>query len=608
MKKAILYSAMALATLTMSSCGDDFLVIDPAGSVSEGTLMTEEGINYVLTGAYATFNNMTQAQWMGGASLTNHFYGDIGGGDANKGSQSSDQPDLVQIEIFGFNAGNSYPSGKWNAVYEGVKRANNVISMANRMGDKLTNAAQIIGQAEFIKSVWYFEGIKMFGAAIPYISVEQYEAATDPDASNVDENGNYVYIWSNVADDLKDAISKLPATWETDYGRATSWQAKALLAKLYLYWSSPYNGTNGTQDHWSDAKSLLQDIMNNGVDAKGQKYRLVNKYGDLFNANKADCDWGGESVFDVQTTISGTQTDTNTPWYGPAIGQPGASGIGGWGFYQPSYDFAQSFVVDDNGLPMAESAYRAIRRLTVMGSDGFTPETDLTIAVDPRLDFSIGRFGVPYLDWGTPTGTNGWVRDWTNGGLYMNKKPQPYKSDRGSTSISTTATSSTKNAHLIRYADIMLMYAECCIHDGDLNTPLQLINQIRTRAANDYIEADDTTKGTYTLDDKVNGTTKEGAAGNYRIGLYTSFGSAAEATAALRAERRTELALEGHRWFDLVRWGVAPEVLNSYVGYEGQFFAEKYINSYGSNMVCFPIPSTQLVNGKGRIVQNENWK
>ena len=610
MKKAILYSAMALATLSMSSCSDDFLVIDPAGSVSEGTLLTESGINYVLTGAYATFNNMTQAQWMGGASLTNHFIGDMTGGDANKGSQSADQPDLVQIEIFGFNAGNSYMSAKWNAIYEGVKRANNVISMAERLGDALPNKEQIIGQALFIKSVWMFEGIKVFGAAIPYVTVEEYEANTDPLSSNVDESGNYVYIWSNVEADLKEAINKLPAKWDNgEYGRATSWQAKALLAKLYVYWSSPYNGTNGTVNHWSDAKSMLKDIIDNGVDAKGQKYKLVNKYGDLFNANAADCDWGGESVFDVQTTISGTQTDTNTPWYGPAIGQPGASGIGGWGFYQPSYDFANSFIVDADGLPLSTSEYRAARRLTIMGSDGFTPETDLSVAVDPRLDISIGRYGVPYLDWGTPTATNGWTRDWTNGGLYMNKKPQPYKSDRGSSSIATTATSSTKNAHLIRYADILLMYAEACLeNDGDLATPLQIINQIRTRAANDYIAADATTKGTYTLDDKVNGTTVEGTAGNYRIGLYSAFGSKAEATEALQRERRTELALEGHRWFDLARWGHIGEVLTSYKDYEGQFFAEKYTNNYGSNMITFPIPSTQLVNGKGRIVQNENWK
>lgn len=612
MKKALLYSAMAVATLTMSSCGDDFLVIDPAGSVSEGTLMTETGIDWVLTGAYSSFNNMSQAHSMGGASIANMVYGDVVGGDANKGSQSSDQSDWTALETYAFTSSNSYTGSKWNAVYESVKRANNVIDMAERMGDALPNKDVIIAQAKFIKGVWMFEGIKMFGAAIPYVTLEDYKANTDPEVSNHSEGSQVadVYVWDLVAQDLKDAAAVLPATWPAgQYGRATSWMAKAVLAKLYLYWSSPYNGTNATANHWADAKSLLQDIITNGVDAKGQKYRLADKYGDLFDA--ATSDWTGESVFDVQLTISGTQTDTNAIQTNPIIGQPGASGIGGWGFYQPSYDFVNSFIVDANGLPLSTSAYRAEPRLTLMTAtaSGNEPVTDLSVAVDPRLDFCAGRFGVPFLDYGTPSGANltGWVRDYTNGGLYMNKKNLAKISDRGSTSVSTAVSSSAKNYHVIRFADILLMYAECLINDGDLNGALQYINQVRARAANDFIAADATTNGTYTLDDKVNNKTVNGAAGNYRVGLYTSFASATEATEALRAERRAELGMEGHRWFDLARWGEAANVLNSYVDYEGQFFPGKY-NAYGKNWVTFPIPFSQLTNGKGRLVQNADWK
>jgi len=617
MKKAILYSAMALATtFGMSSCGDDFLLIDPAGSVSEGTLTTESGIDMVLTGAYSSFNSMTQTAWMGYGSLFNFVYGDVVGGDANKGSTAGDQPDWTQLETFTFSASNGYIAGKWSSVYEAVKRANNVLKMAEDMGDALPNKSTIEAQAKFIKAVWMFEGIKMFGSAIPYVSLEDYKASTDPQVGNVDESGNYIYIWDKVEADLKDAIAGLPATWtgngygQGQYGRATSWMAKAVLAKLYMYWASPYNGNMSSNPaKMAEAKSLLKDIIDNGVDAKGTKYKLIDNYGDLYTAGSEDCDWGGEGVFDVQLTISGTQTDTNAIASNPAIGQAGASGLGGWGFYQPSYDFANSFIVDGNGLPLSTAAYRAQPRLTVLvaTAEGDVPQTDLNVAVDPRIDFCMGRFNVPFLDYGTPTTLNGWVRDPTNGGLYMNKKNLPYISDRGSTSVSTAPASSAKNYHVIRYADILLLYAECLIKDGDLSGAMQYINQVRKRAANDFIKADATTKGAYTLDDKVNGKTVAGAAGNYRIGLYTSFANADEATAALRAERRTELGMEGHRWFDLARWGVAADVLNDYVVYEGGFFPNKYSN-YGKNWVMFPIPHNQIVTAMGRIVQNADWK
>ena len=276
MKKAILYSAMALATtLGMSSCGDDFLQLDPAGSVSEGTLLNDQGIDFVLTGAYASLNGMIGSPWNNpGNSLSNIVFGDVCGADANKGSTAGDQSDWTLLETFTFTDANSYIRDKWGAIYEVVKRCNNVISMVNKGGDAISNGDVIIGQAEFLKALWLFEGIRMYGAAIPYVSVEDYEANVDPQVSNVDESGNYVYIWDNVVADLKDAISKLPADWKStgDYGRATSWMAKALLAKVYLYWSSPYNGTNGTADHWSEAKALFKEVIDSGVDAKGNKY------------------------------------------------------------------------------------------------------------------------------------------------------------------------------------------------------------------------------------------------------------------------------------------------------------------------------------------------
>ena len=149
MKKAILYSAMALATtMGMSSCGDDFLLIDPAGSVSEGTLTNDQGIDFVLTGAYASLNGMIGSPWSNpGNSLSNIVFGDVVGADANKGSTAGDQSDWTMLETYSFTSANSYIRDKWGAIYEAVKRCNNVMSMVQKGGDAITNPDLIIGQA-----------------------------------------------------------------------------------------------------------------------------------------------------------------------------------------------------------------------------------------------------------------------------------------------------------------------------------------------------------------------------------------------------------------------------------------------------------------------------
>ena len=187
----------------------------------------------------------------------------------------------------------------------------------------------------------------------------------------------------------------------------------------------------------------------------------------------------------------------------------------------------------------------------------------------------------------------------------MNKKYQHRKADRGSTAVATAVGSNAANYHVIRFADILLMRAECAIHENDLATALTLINKVRARAANSFVENAAAGK---VLDDQVNGRTVAGAAGNYRIGLYTGFANADEATTALKREMRAEFGMEGHRWFDIARWGEAAKVLNAYREFEGQFFPGKFGNVYNENWVTFPIPITTIQAGMGHIAQNPNWK
>lgn len=613
MKKNIIYLAVSIL-LIFSAC-QDFLDVRAVGAVDETTLSDEYGLNLALTGMYATFHD-TEYFF---ATLSNYVYGDVMGGSANKGSTFNDQSDFTNLETYSFTTDNSYLNGKWVSVYNGVFRANNVLSLTEKIKDNLSDVTgessdlytESVGQARFFRGFWHFEGIKLFGAAIPYVGSEEFASSVNPLVSNVDESGNYIYIWDRVIDDLQYAYDNLPDTWSDDKGRINKWAAGALLAKVKLYQSSPYNGKNGTVNRWSEVKSLLETIIASGKDNNGTSYRLADTYTSLYIAGESD--WTGESVLDIQMAISGTQSNTNAINGASHIGMSGALGTGGWGFYQPSNDLANSHIVDDDGLPFLDKSYQDLNPLTTL--ENAVPKTNLAVYTDPRLDVSVGRFHVPYWDWSIPTFTDGWIRDVGNGGLYLNKKNIPKKADKGNLSVSTVTGSSAKNFHLIRFADILLMYAEVLIETGDLSGAREYINQVRARAANSYVKAADPatmeeTSSIYTLEDNVNNITQGDAAANYRIGLYpaSQFATKEGALEALRFERKLELAMEGHRWYDLARWGIVHEELSNYIDYE-QRYLPKFANSvYNINWVTLPIPHNQIITMEGILVQNENWK
>jgi hypothetical protein len=613
MKRIITYAV--IAALFGSTACSDFLTVRPVGAVDETTLLTREGVEMTVVGMYSKLHNTDYFE----ATLTNYAYGDVMGGSANKGSNYSDQPAFTNLEIYAFTLDNSYLFTKWRSVYNGVFSANTLINMADKIkadlaatpGQSKDRYTETVAQARFFRAFWHFEGIKLFGAAIPYVSHEDLLASVNPKVSNVDESGKYIYIWDKVEEDFQFAFDNLPDVWENDRGKANKWAAAAFLAKVKMYHSSPYNGTNGTTNKWNEVKSLLENIMANGKDNNGVKFRLAPTYEELYVAGKSD--WTGESIFDVQMAISGTQTNTNAINGGPHIAMSGILGNSGWGFYQPTYDLVNSHIVNDAGLPLLDGSYMAVPALTVVNGNKAT--TNLNVHTDPRIDVSVGRFNVPYWDWAVPATTDGWIREVSNGGPYLNKKNIGKNADRGSLSVSTSAGSTAKNYHFIRYADILLWYAETLIETGNHIAAREYVNQVRARAANGYIKAADPatmqeTTSAYALDDKVNGTTGINAAANYRIGLYpeTQFADKEKATQALRFERKIEMTLEGHRWYDLARWGIAADELNSFIEYEKTFLGKYSSSSYQQKWVTMPIPNQEILTMSGLLVQSENWK
>lgn len=609
----IIYSVIILLGIT--GCSTEFSDIRPVGSVDEATLSDKEGVDMLVVGMYASLLNNDYFN----ATLSNWAYGDVMGGSANKGSTFNDQSDFTNLETYAITSDNGYLRGKWGSVYNGVFRANKLIQVAGKIEGELTEIpglerdyfTEVIAQARLFRGLWHFEGIKVFGAAIPYVGSEEFAESVNPLVSNVDESGNYKYIWDKIIDDLNFAYANLPDVWSADKGRINKWAAAALLAKVKMYQSSPYNGTNNTGNHWDEVKIILQDIMENGRDNNGTKFRLAETYEMLFTAGESD--WTGESVFDIQLSIAGSQTNTNIMYGNSHIGMVGALGTGGWGFFQPSYEMVNSYIVDDAGLPFLDKKYQERKPLTVLVSN--IPQTDLSTFTDPRLDINVGRFGVPFWDWSVPKIIDGWVRDVGNGGIYLNKKYLPKKADQGSLSVPTSTGSTAKNYHYIRYADVLLWYAEALIETGELQKAGDYINQIRERASNSYVRAVDATTmeestSDFIFEDLINNDGYKNAAGNYRIGIYPSsqFSTKESALEALRFERKLEFALEGQRWFDLCRWGIVDDVLNNYIQYEKNYLIKYQSSKYNSNWVTLPIPESEIITMDGVLVQNENWK
>lgn len=571
------------ATILLNSCGEDFLYKAPQGSIDEPALQNETGVNLLTVNAYA---NLTENGW--GATPFNWTFGGMYGGDANKGSDGNDQSVLNEMEMYLTLPTNGYINEKYIWVYKGAKRVNialQVMEKTETISESVKKSRN--GELHFLRALYYFEGIKVFGPYIPW--VDETNTENDPKVHND------IDIYPKVLADLDIAIQDLPATQDVP-GRANSWAAKALKAKVLMQ-----------QGDLGSAELILKDVIENGVTSNGLKYDLEDNMSDNFSSYN---DNGKESIFAVQFSA-----DYNNANSGMSLCYPhgGAGSPGGCcGFYQPSNELANSFKVGADGLPLLDNSYRNTPYVTVRNTS--TEEgaplsiNNNNVAVDPRLDFAIGRFGIPYKDWGLPQ--NNWVRDVANGGYFMPKKHVFTKKEldaglAGGALHDGWAPGSAINLQYLSLRDMILLYAECLANSNKLSEAMGMVNKIRERAAkpDNIIE--------------LNGQ----PAANYRISIYPSthlaFRDKETCIKAIRMERKLELAMEGQRWFDLSRWGgtYMSKELGDYVNFEKNFLA-KYAtaSTLSPAKTMFPLPQGQIEtmgndeNGKPYLVQPEPWK
>lgn len=562
MKKTTLF-ILTFCLAVATACSDKFLDVQPKAALAVTTLQNKTGVNSLLIGAYSLLDGWATAEgayrsYQVGAD--NWVYGSVASDDAYKGTIAGDQPPISLIEQGNIQSDNIYFRGKWRGMYDGIARTNDVLQALAAAKD-MTDAEklQVTAEARFLRGHYHFELKKMYNM-VPYIDEKIYNP-NDLESTKIPNNAD---IWPNIVADLKAAYDALPAK-QSQVGRPTKWAAAAELGKAYLF-----------QKKYAEAKTLLEAIV-----ASGQ-YRLMDKFHDNF---KAVTNNNAESIFEVQYSVNDGASGGENGNIGSTLNYPyGGGGVTTCcGFFQPSQNLVNAFKTDANGLPLIDT-FNSSDVTNDQGIESTAPFTPYTGTVDPRLDWTVGRRGIQYLDWGVHPG-KAYVRDQSYGGPYSPKKHVMYKSDVGTNTFAGNPRLNANNYRMIRYDHVLLWLAEIEVEIGDLNKARGYVNQIRKRAAN----PDGFVKNT-------DGT----AAANYVISEYAApWTDQATARKAVQFEQRLEFAMEGHRRFDLVRWGIADQILNSY------YSSESKKRSYLSGVLFvkgkheyFPIPLQEILNSK----------
>lgn len=315
----------------------------------------------------------------------------------------------------------------WNDNFAGIARANTVLEKIRPelIGDEaLYN--QYVGEVKFLRALFYFDLIRTFGAVPKVDHVISHTEALALGRSAPAEVYNELII-----PDLEEAIDKLPASYTADVGRATSWAAKALLARVYLTRSGPDYGIQGpglNSNEYDKALLLLNDIVNNGP------YSWVDDYASIFAYNNEN---NPDIVFDVQL-VQGAGSDYPSQMYPQNYGQdlkiPFPGGVNPGASKEVSVDLVNSY--DTANL-------NDLRRTVVMTDGWIDPETNLFVAN-------------PFIS------------------KFMNLNVAFTLPDRFNFPI---------NFPVIRYTDVLMMRAEALLKTGGSQSEVDnIVNDVRTRA------------------------------------------------------------------------------------------------------------------------------
>lgn len=574
MKKTIYAAALSLSLLT-TGCNDFLDDMKPQGVLDEEQVANPEYVDKLVISAYAGWISIEDIN--SSFSMWNY---DVRSDDAYKGGNGTEDGDVFHaLEISqGIMTTNWNISDMWNRLYQVISRANTALAVLEQMDDYDLRDTRI-AEMRFLRAYGHFL-LKRLYKNIPFA----IDASMPPEEYNNLENTKYTNDqgWQIIIDDFKFAFDHLPEI-QDEVGRPNRAAAAAFIAKTYLYKAYRQDDPMSNQ-----VTSIDRDDLLNVVKYTEPSIMAASACGlapDFHNNFRPEPIYenGPESIWAMQYSFNDGTNHGNCNWsYGLIV--PNIPGVtdGGCDFYKPSQNLVNAFKTDADGLPMFDK-FNA--RDYEMSSD----------YADPRLFLTIGMPGTPYMfnkdfimdktaTWSRSNGLYGYYVT-----LKQNVDPESEFLVKGGW------WGSPMNRIVLRYADILLVRAEALVQLGQgISEAINIVNSLRNRARQ--------STGMIADYEQLYGV-------RINIRPYTGSYSQEQALKIVKFERRLELAMESERFFDLVRWGEAAQVLNRYYADEADNCAIYATANFTPNKNEYlPIPFSQLSASNGHYKQNiGNW-
>lgn len=573
----------ALFLLWLATCTGckKFLDYKPQGTLTSSQVTTADQVDGLVTAAYAGAGNDV----FGGPITSMWIYGSVRADDAYKGGGSiSDEFVYHTYELYNLvtpvntDVSVGFPD-TWTTAYFGISRVNFALKALNNLTEEEFPKRNLrIGEMRFLRGHLYFVLKQLFNQ-IPWID----ETMSNDDIYTI-SNTQYTSdeLWEKIAADFQFAADNLPQSQPGEPGRANQLSAKSYLAKTRLYQAyrqdADHNVTGIDNDKLEEVVRLTGEVIGTGA------YHLNDDYAKNFLYPYEN---GPESIFAIQYSVNdGTANGRLSMVFG--LNYSVAPQYGCCGFHIPSQNVVNAFKTDASGLPMFDT----FNDVEMKDSIDF-----MTNGVDPRFDHTVGSQGHPFKYQPDLPYSHSWERLSVVYGGFGNMKEQQV-ADCPCLKKVGPFIGSTVNLDILRYDDVLLWRAEALIELGRQDEALPLINDIRQRAKN----------STGMLKNAQGDFPSNYRISTYQPGVNIPAWDQATARKALRFERRLEFAMEGPRFFDLVRWGIAAETLNQYLEVEKDrhgFLATGHFTKGRDEY--FPIPQREIDLTKGLYKQNPGY-
>ncbi len=450
--------------------------------------------------------------------------------DAQKGSSATDGAEInTEFETFQYAKDDWAPNTYWNDHYTMINLANKELYFADSLDLSDPASLRNVGEAYFFRAYSFFELVKAYGE-VPLINFYFTDAT-----QGIKPKATTAQLYAQIDADLEKAAQYLPQNWEVGGtniypGRLTRGAANTLWAQTYLFRSD-----------WAKVRSLCNQVITTG------EYDLMPTFSKVFEEGTGGAGKNSkESIFETQCWVTANGTTDNGNAWGTCqqVRQGGATNVWnlGWGWNTPTSKL--------------ETAW-----------DNTDPRKQSTILYSGQYDggAQVGGYGATLPGW---IGAGG-VLDQP----YWNKKVYSDPAMRQFTGeIFSNGQARWINHRILRYADVLLMLAEASNELNDGPTAESALEQIRFRAS---------------------GLTAPDPTHTRTIVPFIAYVNQAQMRQAIKNERRWEFAMEGYRFYDLVRWGDAVTELGSL--------------GYTPRCQYYPIPQKAIDLSGGVLVQNPLW-